>query len=68
MTLIDAVFAYVRAVDAVVATAHVWAPLLLGLAGLAWGAYPPVVLRDTRPDTSGYDADDWADTDPEEST
>lgn len=68
MWLLDAVFRVIEAVDAVVSTASVWGPLLLGLVGLAWGVLPAGVLRrDSRPDTSGHDADTWADIDAEES-
>jgi len=66
--MLDVLIAYGELAERVVSTASVWVPLLLGLVGLVWGVMPPGALRrDNRPDTSGHDADIWADIDAEES-
>ncbi|RWZ74906.1 hypothetical protein EQK42_16500 [Streptomyces albidoflavus] len=55
MWLIDVLMAYGVAVDAVVSTAHVWVPLLVGAGSLGAGvrrAPPRGRHRRTRPDAS----------------
>jgi hypothetical protein len=61
MTLVDVFSAYVTAIHAVVTTAHVWWPALLGGASLGWGVRRAPRRgrhrRTRRPDTSGQGAD-----------
>ncbi|BBA98276.1 hypothetical protein RVR_4407 [Actinacidiphila reveromycinica] len=60
MTWLDAFVLYIETVDAVVSTAPVWVPLLLGLAALGVGIrrVPRRRHRRTRhPDASGQDPD-----------
>ncbi|MGW6391127.1 hypothetical protein ACWFR1_11620 [Streptomyces sp. NPDC055103] len=61
MMWLDLLVAYGHAVDVVVSTAHVWAPVLLGAASLGWGVRRTGGRRrhrrTWRPGTSGHDAD-----------
>lgn len=61
MWLIDLFLAYVGVVDAVISTAHVWGPLMLGAGSLGWDVRRTPRRRrhrrTRRPDTSGHDPD-----------
>ncbi|MEU2487123.1 hypothetical protein ABZ593_21250 [Streptomyces sp. NPDC012617] len=64
MWLIEVFMAYVAVVNAVVSTAHVWVPVLLGAGSLGAGVRRAPRRgrhRRTRPDSSGQDADDLPD-------
>lgn len=57
---LDLLVAYGHPVDVAVATAHIWAPVLLGAASLGWHIRADRSrgrLRRTRPDPSGQDSD-----------
>ncbi|GAA2948847.1 hypothetical protein ACFPN0_14845 [Kitasatospora cinereorecta] len=60
MWLIEVFLAYVAAGNAVVSTAHVWVPVLLGAGSLGWDVRRAPRRgrhRRTRPDTAGHDTD-----------
>lgn len=64
MNWLDLILAYGHAVDAVLAAADVWAPLLLAVASLGWRVRQVPsrrYRRDNRPDTSGQGPDTPAD-------
>ncbi|WP_434593462.1 hypothetical protein [Streptomyces sp. A5-4] len=60
MTWLNVFFAYIQVVDAVITTADVWFPTLVGGAALGWGVHRLPRRgrhrRTRRPDTSGQDA------------